>query len=205
MNSVKDLFTEADAVTLWDSYCDQVLKASRPLNEHDRQALLLEIKDHVYTSFQHQQGPRETARLTAAIEKIGDPGEFVRPMMTDLLIADAARTMNPRSVISGLYFNFSPGIKAFISSLLFGTGYLLSLGFLMVAIIKPFTPERVGLFAYAKGGYTLGILDTIPAGTTELLGYWVIPLALALSIGLYVLLTKGLGMLRANRKKSKLG
>jgi len=205
MNTTNDLFTEPHATTIWNRYCDQVLHASRPLSEHDSQALLLEIKDHLYSNFEQQKGSNEVTRLQVAIEQMGNPDEFIRPLVTDLLFADAARTLNPRTAFSGLVLHLSRGLKAVIVSSLFGVGYLLSVAFLLVAVLKPFSPDTVGLFANAGGSFTLGILDAVPKGSTELLGYWVIPLSLALAILLYVVLTKGLRVLRTNKKELKSG
>ncbi len=205
MSTTNELFSDSVTITIWDGYCDRVLKASRALKKDDQHDLLLEIKDHLYSSFERQEGDDEAARLTAAIMQIGDPDEFIRPLIVDRLFDDAARTLNPRSVMSGFFLHISRGLKAGVVTSLFGMGYLLSIGLLLVAVIKPFDPDQVGLFAHVNGGYSLGIFDAIPATSTELLGYWIIPLSMVVSLFLYIALTKSLRALRTNKKRPVIG
>jgi hypothetical protein len=205
MKTANELFSDSAAATIWDGYCDRVLKASRALKKDDQHDLLLEIKDHLYSSFERQKGDDEAARLTAAIMQIGDPDEFIRPLIVDRLFDDAARTLNPRSVMSGFLLHISRGLKACIISFLFGIGYLLSIAFFLVAVAKPIDPDRVGLFAHVNGGYSLGIFEGIPATSTELLGYWIIPITMVVSVFLYVFLTKSLRALRTKKNGPVLG
>ena len=48
---------------------------------------------------------------------------------------------------------------------------------LLIFIAKPIIPERAGLFVRGNDS-TLGVLSTVPSGSNELLGYWVMPLML---------------------------
>lgn len=58
-----------------------------------------------------------------------------------------------------------------------GLRILFAAVFLLIFIAKPIIPERAGLFV--RGNHsTLGVLSTVPGGSTDLLGYWVMPLLL---------------------------
>ena len=69
-----------------------------------------------------------------------------------------------------------------------GLRILFAAVFLLIFIAKPIIPERAGLFVRGNDS-TLGVLSTVPSGSKELLGYWVMPLmllamtAILLSIG----------------------
>ena len=60
--------------------------------------------------------------------------------------------------------------------------------FIFLAAAKPFAPAQTGLFV-REDNYLLGLVDRAPAGSHELLGYWLMPLmilaglALVISIG----------------------
>ncbi len=190
MTMHNELFTEPEVAAIWDRFFNRISAICRPLPNHHRQEIMLELQDHLFESFARQPGDSEATRLEQAITKIGDPEEFVKPMVADHQLANAGRTMNPRSVFLGLQFNMARGTKAVLTSLLFGLGYLLSLAFLLVAIGKPFSPESIGLFAHTGGGYSLGIFDQPPQGATELVGYWIIPIGIAVSVVSYWVLTR---------------
>ncbi len=184
------LFTQPEALAIWDRFFGRIKTICRPLPDDAQRELILELEDHLYESFRAQPGESEVEKLAIAIENMGDPDEFVRPLVADHQLAAAGRTMDPRSVFLGLLYNTSRGAKAVAASFLYGLGYLLSLGFLLVAIGKPFSPDRVGLFARSGGGLVMGILDQPPAGSTELLGYWIIPVGIVLSVVIYWTLTR---------------
>jgi hypothetical protein len=199
MTMQMQLFNEAEARVKWDQFFFRVTTICRPLSENHRQEIVFEIKDHLYESFKHQPGNSEVQKLESAIEKFGIPEDIVRPMVADHQLETAGRTMNPRSVFLGLFFNMSRGVRAVLTSLLFGIGYLVSLIFLLVAIGKPFNPDGIGLFALSGGGYALGLYDQQPAGATELLGYWIIPLGISVAVAGYWVLTR---LVSRKRKQS---
>jgi hypothetical protein len=61
-------------------------------------------------------------------------------------------------------------------------GYSFGLSFLLIAVLKPIFPENVGLFVVDGVPRNFGALAA-PAGA-EVLGYWVIPLSLAVGLGI---------------------
>jgi hypothetical protein len=184
------LFTQPEAQAIWDRFFGRIKAICRKLPDDAQRELILELEDHLYESFRAQPGESEVEKLAIAIENMGDPDEFVRPLVADHQLAAAGRTLDPRSVFLGLLYNTSRGAKAVGASFLYGLGYLLSLGFLLVALGKPFSPDRIGLFVRSGGGLVMGILDQPPAGSTELLGYWIIPVGIVLSVVIYWTLTR---------------
>ena len=48
--------------------------------------------------------------------------------------------------------------------------------FILIAVAKPFVPDQTGLFV-GRDFQGVGLLSGPPAGTNELLGYWIMPLA----------------------------
>jgi hypothetical protein len=67
-------------------------------------------------------------------------------------------------------------------SMLMGFGYLLSFFFLIAAVMKLFYPQYVGFYITDSGWPVIGYIDA--EGFTEILGYWLTPIGLAIAIGL---------------------
>ncbi len=63
--------------------------------------------------------------------------------------------------------------------------------FMLVALAKPFVPDQTGLFV-RDSVVTMGVLVAPPAGASELLGYWITPVMLAVA----VLLLLSIGRIR---------
>ena len=81
---------------------------------------------------------------------------------------------------------------------MFFLGYLFIAAFVVIALSKPFWADNVGLFRAPDGTIAAGIVAKT-AGYQEVLGWWSIPVALALAMLIYLLLTKGLGRLIRTR------
>jgi hypothetical protein len=65
-------------------------------------------------------------------------------------------------------------------------GYLAALALLAIAALKPIFPRNVGIFAIDGVPRSMGAMFPAPAGAEVWGGYWVIPIALALGLGLLV-------------------
>jgi hypothetical protein len=64
------------------------------------------------------------------------------------------------------------GFFTFLVSII---GYGIAVGFLLTAVVKPFAPDRAGLFVSDPHSFSLGVVDH-PATAHELLGWWIIPI-----------------------------
>ena len=199
MDKETTLFSDLDAQAAWDQYFSEVATICKPLAAQHRADVALELQDHLHESFKRQSGDTERERLEIAISKLGPLEHIVKPMITEHLFTSAGRTMNPRSIAQGLVFNMSRGIRATLKSIAFGLGYILSFAFLLAALGKPFKPDGVGLFALQGGGYSLAIYDQPPAGATELLGYWLIPIGILIFATGYFTLSRLLGRNKSNK------
>ena len=75
------------------------------------------------------------------------------------------------------------------------TGWTMGAAFVIVAVIKVILPNNVGVFTRNGAFVAAGALLPIPAGTeAHPVGYWVIPVALAIGLGILV------GTQRASRR-----
>lgn len=183
--NLRELFSDKLARKIWGQYFRRVRWHSRSLNPRIQEELHLEIQDHLYESFKLEKGDSEAERLLNAIDKIGNPEEFIKPMIAEKLLTEASRTLNPKTIISGLYYNVRTGTKKLFFSLLFGLGYFISFVCGLMVILKILFPETSGLLIHRNGGWALGIIDEVKDIKEDILGFWIIPIGIILAVFIY--------------------
>ncbi len=188
--NVKKLFADPLAQRIWDHYFRRVRRFSKSINLKLQEELKLEIQDHLYESFSRETGESEADRLLNAIDKIGDPEEYIKPMAAEKLLINAAQSFNPKTIFKGLYYYIWGGVKRFCIAVLFGIGYAISLILGFFALLKPFLPETSGLLINSRGGLAFGIIEDIKDIRADILGYWIIPIGIILSVTIYMGLTR---------------
>lgn len=152
-------------------YVNRLSRALRFLPPEDRTAIVAEIESHisdctsaggksVEETLDHLGDPEVLAK--AYIEQFKLEGALVRSAYGSLLLTILERAT--RSVLA-----LTIGISAV---LLYG----FSLSFAAMAVLKPVWPEHVGWWVHGNS-FNLGVLDKAPAGTHEVLGYWIMPVS----------------------------
>jgi uncharacterized membrane protein len=167
-----------------DTYLAQVHRHLGGLSEAEARETLAELRSHVLDRTEGQLSP---GAVEAAIAALGNPREVARLNVTERIASAVEADRSALSVLraTGRLASLSlHGLFAFLVSL---TGYGVAAGFLLAAVVKPFAPERAGLWRVADphGGYaySIGVMSTArPA--QELLGWGMIPVGLVVGAGL---------------------
>jgi hypothetical protein len=180
MTEANPMFTESSAQKIWENYLDQVDSLCGVLDERQTTDIQMEIKAHLLESYVQLSEGDEVARITAAIDKLGQPEEFIPLWVEDRLLEGAMPGASVRNLFQLLRINGLKSIKQFTFSMLIGLGYLVSFYFFISAVLKLFYPQYVGLYLTESGWPFLGYVDA--EGFTEILGYWLIPIGLATAI-----------------------
>lgn len=190
-------FTDTAARRRWDAYFSEV---DRLLSRADADVAEMrgDLETHVVDSMAAASGGSERERLDAALSRLGRPIDYLRPLLADEMIERGTLTYSPITIARGLSHSVMAGSRRAVIGLAFGLGYLLLAIFTGMALLKPLWGEHVGVFRYADGTISAGIVAQSD-GARELLGWWSIPIALLLAALLYVALTKGLRALRQRR------
>jgi hypothetical protein len=197
--NANEMFNDKVCQRIWEQFFSRIRRISRSLNDEVRRDLLLELQGHLLESFRTEEGQSESERLLDAIDKMGAPEDFLKPMLADRFIMSAQRSFNLKSVVKGLYYNAYRGTSMVVVSLLVGLGYLLSISLVVSAVLKPIFPNNTGLLFLEDEDIVVGFrLGTDPI-VSDPLGYWTIPIALALAALLYIGLTKFTRVLRQNK------
>jgi len=189
-------FQDKITIKIWDQFFKNLDRKMKALRPDQKKELKLEIQDHLLASFQMEKAKDEAERLLNAIDLLGDPEEFIRPLLADKLLTRAAKTLSPKAAFKGLYYHIFGGVKGLVLSFFFGIGYVIVFILAVMALLKPFFPKNVGVLIQEEGGLVVGILANSKNVKIDVFGYWIIPLGLILAVILYIALTKLLRLLR---------
>lgn len=200
----EDFLREKIAVRIWNQYMNRVQRMLRHLEAKEREDIAIDIQLHLFESFKRDGAVTETEKLLNALDRMGEPEEYLKPLLADSVLVKAARTLNPRLIVESLGHLFYGGLKRGAIALFFFVGYSLVVAFLLIAALKPIFPDQVGLFIGENRGFLLGAYIGDSDFGKEYLGYWVIPAALAAAAILYVGLTKLLRLMKRRRPKMAL-
>lgn len=176
-----NIFTEQAAQQRWERFEARLEEALSCLAPADREDLRTEIRDHAIEAY-HAMGSSgdELYRLSRALIDLGDPVEFLRPAMTDRLIERGTRGFRPISLARGLIDMTAQGGRIAVIGFSFLILYSALGTFGLMAVLKLFRPDVVGLYRMPNGQVEFGVVAA-HAGAQELLGYATVPVALGVA------------------------
>ncbi len=184
MSAAEITFQDDKATQEWTDYFREVDRLLRPLNAERKTEIRDELVAHVLDGMDAEPDGDDATRLRAVLDRLGPPAEYLDRVVGDMATEDDhSTTWKLKRAVIKLGRN-----AALVST------YLLGLIALLVAIAKPFFPDNVGFYRLPNGWYIAGYVDVGDA--TELLGYWIIPLMLALAYLLWIVVPRWIGRLR---------
>lgn len=179
-------FNQKQAQTVWTEYMHQVQSLCRSLDDRQTRDILAELKAHLLESYIQLDGDDEQVRISAAIAKLGHPEDFVPQWVEERQLDGAQPGSTTRNLFFLLRSNARKGVQQFLFTILIGFGYMTSFYLYMMAVLKIFYPENVGLHLSPSGIPFLGYVDADEF--TEVLGYWLSPIGLTIAIFLQLFL-----------------
>ncbi len=126
--------------------------------------------------------------VAAVLSRLGPAEALADSYRVEGLLSRAAHGSGPLDLIRAACRWSLRGLMGFATAALVFYGYLTGLAFLVVALVKPFLPAKTGLFV-GHGLFLYGI-DPGSWSERELLGYWIIPISIAISLFCFVLTTR---------------
>jgi hypothetical protein len=178
-------FERSATVRLWDAYMSRAEALTRPLTGSQRRDILLELRAHLLESMLDQPGD-ESERLQQAQQRLGEPEAF----MPDWVEGRLEHSADPGLVLHShwqlLKLSAARGLRGLANSMLYGFGHMIVFYCFALAILKVIFPDNIGWYTAPAGWPIAGYVDA--EGFTEHLGWWFIPIVLAVGSAILLLL-----------------
>ncbi len=184
-----------------DIYLSELRRHLGPVTLDEREEILREIQAHI------RDAAEQDAPVGSVLARLGSPAELAAQYRDGLLISRASHSLSPVTLLRGAARMATRGLAGTIIFFAGLFGYTAGAGMVLGALLKPFFPDHVGVFAsQTLSTKTLSVHDQVQHVTTytstphEILGMWTIPLFLA--VGSLTLLATTLlirGVLRGAR------
>jgi hypothetical protein len=158
-----------------ETYLARVRVALRGLPERDIDDILRELRSHV-----NELVGKEGSGVDAALQSLGDPLDLAQTYRSENQMVRAQCSGSPLIILQGLRHASRSTLGRVTATALYVLGYF-GMGTLWAgALEKLLAPSRGGLW-YTPGDFwsiTLVVGGNPPADARELLGWWVVPIAL---------------------------
>ena len=116
-------FTQAEARNLWAGYVAEIDRMVALIGP-DAAELAEDLRMHLADSFASETQGAEAERLQRAIDRLGRPGDFLRPMLANELIARGTARYSAPLISRGLYHAIRSGSGRALRAGLFGLALL---------------------------------------------------------------------------------
>lgn len=163
-----------------ESYLGRVRVALRGLPEREIEDILRELRSHAV-----ELAGDEKAGVEVALRSLGDPIDLARTYRSEKEMVRAECSASPLVIVQGLRHASKSELGRVSATALYAFGYINVLTLWATAIDKLFAPSRAGLW-YTPGriwSLTLVSGGSQPEGARELLGWWLVPIALLVGWG----------------------
>ena len=185
---------QKDAQQKIDAYLSRMRRRLRGLNDDVSSEIVAELRSHIIERAT-ADGEMTNASVDAALAALGSAEELASEYVTDELLARAEVSRSPARVLASLLRWSSLSAAGFFVLLGSVGGYFVGSAFVLCALMKPFHPRAAGLWLLPTGGgdYELSLrmgFGDVPGDGRELLGWWIVPIGLAVGCLLVVVTTR---------------
>ena len=167
--------TKTSSESQIESYLAQVRTALRGIPEREIEDILRELRSHVIELKEEEGGD-----VDAALGSLGDPVDLARTYRAENQLMRAECSGSPLAILQGLRHASRNRWGRSLLTVLYVFGYANVLTLWAAAIDKLFAPSRTGLWHTPGKIWPLNwVTDgSAPAGAHEVLGWWLVPIAL---------------------------
>lgn len=160
-----------------ETYLGELRRHLGPMTLEERDEVVREIQAHI------RDAAEQGTTVAAVMERLGPAAELAALYREGLLLRQTSRSFSPLTLLRGaarMATKGAAGTVVFLAALL---GYTLGAGMVIGALLKPFFPDKVGIFA--SDAYSSSVTSGLQTMTTttrttphEMLGIWAIPIFL---------------------------
>lgn len=173
-----------DGTRKLEAYLNELNAGLRGVPEGERSEIVAELRSHVRDSAGNEL---DEIAVVAALERLGSPTELASLYRTQTMLTRAGNSPSSWLLFRSLFRWATMSVAGFFIFLGLLIGYVITACFFLAALVKPFAPDRVGLWWLPGSGQDgelslrIGFFTSpSPPQGTELLGWWIVPLGLML-------------------------
>ncbi len=157
---------------------------------------LREVESHIRERVEQAGQPAdERGAVERVLGELGTPTRVAQAYSTEMTLDEAVASGRFLPVLRAVWHLATTSVFGFAWALFVFVGWCVGISFLLIASIKVIAPNHVGIFYVGGEINSIGANFGLPPGTeVHVLGYWVIPVTLAIGLGTLV------GTQRASRR-----
>jgi hypothetical protein len=186
-------------------YLHDVGAGLRTLPSEQARDIVEELRSHIGDKVA-AGGDMTPAGVDSVLSGLGHPEDLASLYLTDDLQVRALVSRSPLLILRSLFrwasMSFA-GLFVLLGSL---AGYFVAVTLVFCALAKPIHPYTAGLWMIREEGdpYSLSLrlgLGSVPPGSRDLLGFWIVPIGAVVGFGLFFLTARfGLWAIRRLRR-----
>src|SRR5580693_32575 len=134
----------------------------------DKEELVSEIRSHIVDRLEDHSRPVDEV-VEQTLTGLGTPEVLATRYRTEGLLGKASTPMAPGLLLRATKRWAMTGVRGFFAFWVLFVGYFAAAAFYISAILKPFLPDRVGLF-WGPSEYGFGVRTGGEPPSVELLG-----------------------------------
>ncbi|MGZ4810732.1 MAG: HAAS signaling domain-containing protein [Thermoanaerobaculia bacterium] len=175
-----------DLQTRIDSYLMHLRRSLGELPPEEINDILREIRGHILERAE-SSGELTNEKLVSILKALGKPEDIGPLYQAEAMVARARSSFSPALILRTVVRWAMVSLAGFVTFLVGLCGYSTGLAFLICALLKPIFPAQIGAWS---NGHNFSIGTISGTNSTELMGWWLIPVCLLASATLLVLTTR---------------
>ena len=160
-------------------YLHEFRRGLLALPESERASIVDEVREQV--AAQAGLGAESLAKLLA---RMGPPDRLARQFTLSFELAASVHRANPLALLMVVLASATINLWAMAGALVALFLYMMGAAFALIALLKPVIPRYTGAWIMPDGDVNIGII--INHTGEEVLGYWIIPLAVLAAVVCFV-------------------
>ncbi|RTE85499.1 MULTISPECIES: hypothetical protein [Gammaproteobacteria] len=175
------------------TYLKSLAKYLSRLSKPEADEVIREIESHIYDAVELAQEQNGSADIEEILARLGSPRELAA-QYTDHILEGRPLPQGFRSM-QRIKRGASKGLM--VSMAIMGFGFSLVLA--LIGAAKFIFPDQVGAWSAAQGNSVIiGFTDSVSPSSTEVLGWWFIPVAWLIAAASFYITRKVLAVMKVS-------
>jgi hypothetical protein len=193
-----------------DKYLQDLGAALRTLPSEQARDIVEELRSHIVEKAA-TSGDMTPATVDSVLADLGRPEDLATLYLTDDLQVRALASRSPLLILQSLFRWASLSVAGFFVLMGSLLGYFMAAALVGCALLKPIHPLTAGLWLIPDKADPNSVslrlgFASVPPGSRDLLGWWIVPIGLVVGFGLFLLTARfGLWSIRRLRRASPIG